>query len=182
MTQSGYRLERSKPHVTDAAVIAREIVEAVKAIEVINRQTRNWCRICKANVDGDSPPSIRFEPQSTPSGYTPATPAKLYLKCRICLSNSSVQGAWTGDPDALPLEIVNPQSAIPSAERAIAGRDRVRHSVEGPTQRTAMATSFDHQQPQHHDPGFWRMLRWIGLSASVPQRPSFAFGRMAEIG
>jgi hypothetical protein len=134
---------RSEPQVADAAAVAREVLEGVEAIKVIDGQMRNRSGFGEAQVDGDAPSAVVVEAKATPADDTSAPGAEVDLERRI-RPVARVDGRRPRNLDSLAFVVVDPQHPIPSTQRAIAGSRRFGHAVEGPPDSLAVAGSCEH--------------------------------------
>jgi hypothetical protein len=79
----------SEPHVSDAAAVAREVIEGFEPVKVIDGEMRNRPSLGQAQVDGDAPSAVFFEAKAAPADDTSATTAEVDLDRRVRMISAS---------------------------------------------------------------------------------------------
>ena len=134
----------SKPHIRDTAAVARQVIERVQAVEVIDGEVRDWPRFCEPQVDGDAAAAVRVEAQAAPASDAAAPAAKVNLECWLRPVVAGVDRARPGDFYLLAVVVIDPQHPVAPAETTIARGDAVGHAVKCPSKCAAMAASGQH--------------------------------------
>jgi hypothetical protein len=107
-----------EPVVLDASPIARQVVKAHEAVEVIDRNLRHGLRFGKPQVHRDAPLPFLVGLQRPPVDDAAARGAEVKperLATHIGLRRP-------GDVTAFAFEVIDPQSAVATTRRAVASR------------------------------------------------------------
>ena len=128
-----------EPKVSNAAAVTRQIIERVKAIEMIDGEVSNlfWRR--EPEIDRDTAAPVRFEAQAPPTKHATARRAEADFKYRISFACTRIGSARTRDADALAFVVISPERAIAATKSAVACRGRTGIALKGPLAGAAMA-------------------------------------------
>jgi hypothetical protein len=67
----------------DGAAVARQVLEAIEPVGMVDRQMGDRLRLGKADVDRDPPPTIGFGPERPPVGDTAAGRAEMEAELAV---------------------------------------------------------------------------------------------------
>src|SRR4051812_27465966 len=140
----------SEPVVGDTAAVARQVLELVESVEMVDRYRGHLCRLRQPQVHGDAPTAFRVVLLRAPEGH--ATAPRTEMELERLASGEGLRR--TRDADAFVLIVVRPQHAVATARGAIAGGRAVRLALECPSNRAAEAGSLDHVRASF--PVSWR--------------------------
>jgi hypothetical protein len=68
---------QSKPHIGDTAAVARQVIECVETIEVIDGKMSDRTGLGEPQVDGDASPALCIGPKAAPADHATAAAAKV---------------------------------------------------------------------------------------------------------
>ena len=123
-----------EPHVGHAAAVARQVIEAVEAVEVVDDDRGDGRRILgESQIDGDAALALVVQLEAAPIGDAAAVRAEVEAKGLA----ANVGLGRAGDVDALAFVVVGPERAVATAGGAVAGGGGLRRAVKGPVDGAA---------------------------------------------
>lgn len=106
---------RLEPEIADTPAVARQVVEAVEAVEMVDEKVRHRLRWREPDIDRDTATTVRLKAPAAPAQHAAAGGAEVDLERRIGLARTGIGSARPRDADALVLVVISPERAVATA-------------------------------------------------------------------
>src|SRR6185295_4650185 len=134
---------KSEPVVGDATAIARQVLEGIEAVEVVDRNLRDSVRLCEPQVDGNPPAALFVDVLPAPERDAAAGRAEIEAE-RLAADERLRRPRYL---DSQAFEVIRPQRAVTAASRAITRRRAVGNALESPSNCATNTRTLDHLCP-----------------------------------
>jgi len=139
-SRGGVETTRSEPVIPDAAAVARQVIESVQPVKMVDGHMGNGLRFGQAQVDGDTALAFRGEGLGSPEGDAAAVGAEMEFDGLA----PDVGLAGARDVDALAFVVIGPEYAVAAADGAVAGGGGFGEVAELPAEGAAVAGAGEH--------------------------------------